>query len=119
MRIIISQVVEQGAPKTCIPILLPYISKIANVCAPLLHSWESQSYVFAEFLVGNSIILINFCLKQFLIQLELLATFSPNANLLSHNSTLLLFIYLKTPNVWQPLAPLLRKIEDVRLLSFL
>ncbi len=58
---------SQGAPKTCIHILVTYISKIANIYAPLLHSWESQRYGFTEFLVGNSIILISFCLNHFLI----------------------------------------------------
>ncbi len=61
------QVVEPGSPRTCIPTPVSDISKIANVCAPLLHSWESQRYAFTEFLVGNLIILIDFCLKHFLL----------------------------------------------------
>ncbi len=54
-----------------------------------------------------------------LFQLELLATFSPNANLLSHTSILLLlFIYLKNNKCLATPCSTSVEDRDVRLLSF-
>ncbi len=75
---------------------------------------------FTEFLIGNSIILIDFCLKHFLIYLELQATFSPNANILSHTSTLLLLLFIQLKTNKCQVTPISTPMEDrdVRLLGF-
>ncbi len=50
--------------------------------------------------------------------MELLATFSTNVNLLSHSSTLLLFIYLKNNKYLATPSSTPVEDRDVRLLSF-